>query len=157
MGSAKLNVKESSTAPGAAPSPDIGKPDVGQDVTAFDDSAVENGTVVEAGLLEIFSKPQIALIWAGLLVMVLMNYLNTSTLFTFSVYALSDFSQAASEGTLNTIFGIVALGKILSLYAEYHSSGLINHQQLSRYLWPWLSTTSSNLLPPPPTFSKLFY
>lgn len=105
------------SAKAAGPPPDVDKPDASQHKTIVIESISDNRSMAKADLLHVLSKWQIVATWAGLLLMVLINYLNTSTQFTFSVYALSDFSQAAAEGTLNTIFGIVALGKRLRISA----------------------------------------
>lgn len=117
-----------------AQSPDVCNLEMSRTKSSIDEGKIEEANVANAGLLDVFSKPQLVLIWCGLLLMSTINYLNVSTLFTFSVYALSDFSRASAEGTLNTVLGVVGIGKrpvpcadfvLLRVITVYSYSGAI--------------------------------
>lgn len=113
-----IDSKDPSTITATPSPPDTRKLNDGKDTApSLENDNIENGefqhgSVDEAGLLDLLSKPQIVIMWVGLLLMSTINYLNVSVLFTLSVYALSDFNHAAAEGTLGTIFGVVAIGKM---------------------------------------------
>ena len=68
------------------------------------------GTVVGVTLLDILDKWQIAIAWVGVLLVSCTNYLDSVTVGTYHVYALSEYNRLSIEGAMGTITGVIALG-----------------------------------------------
>lgn len=111
MASPVIKMKDLTAAAAAAPPPVVYELEKDQTKLSIADGEIEEGSMADSGLRDVLNKSELVFVWCGLLLMSTINYLNVSTLFTFSVYALSDFSRASAEGALNTALGVVGIGK----------------------------------------------
>lgn len=88
------------------------KPAVESTVAATSEKELDNAHDLVAGitLLDVLNKWQLVLAWIGLLLVSFTNYLDSVTVSTYFVYALSEFERLSVEGALSAIFGVIALG-----------------------------------------------
>lgn len=92
------------------------KPAVESTVVATSGKEVNNehNLVARKTLLDVLSKWELVLAWIGLLLVSFTNYLDSVTVSTYFVYALSEFERLSVEGALSAIFGVIALGESIT-------------------------------------------
>ncbi|CAI6090155.1 unnamed protein product [Clonostachys chloroleuca] len=106
------------------------KPAVESTVAATSEKELDNAHHLVAGitLLDVLNKWQLVLAWIGLLLVSFTNYLDSVTVSTYFVYALSEFERLSVEGALSAIFGVIALGiqgVLATLAGEIHSFTIV--------------------------------
>jgi hypothetical protein len=95
-------------------SPPHGKNATANNVTiekrSLDGMDIQHTPVIHLTLLDRLSRWQLGIAWVGLLFVSFTNYLDSVTISTYHVYALSEYNRLSIEGAMSTIFGVIALG-----------------------------------------------
>lgn len=82
------------------------------DVATKQDTNVEGSiATTERTVVEVFSKKAIVASWAALALVALLNYLDLGMIYTFQVYAVSDFNRLSIEAALMTALSVATIGE----------------------------------------------